>query len=58
MTKYNPIMETPEATVVAEYSSVAEKSVAYQSEAALEQAFIEQLQKQAYEYLPIKTEAD
>lgn len=44
--------------MVAEYSSVAEKSVAYQSEAALEQAFIEQLQKQAYEYLPIKTEAD
>lgn len=58
MIKYNPIMETPEATVVAEYSSVAEKAVAYQSEAALEQAFIEQLQKQAYEYLPIKTEAD
>lgn len=58
MTKYNPIMETPEATVVAEYSSVAEKSVAYQSEASLESAFIEQLQKQAYEYLPIKTEAD
>ncbi len=51
-------METPEATVVAEYSSVAEKSVAYQSEASLELAFIEQLQKQAYEYLPIKTEAD
>ena len=58
MTQYNPILESPEATVVAEYSSVAEKSAAYQSEAALEQAFIEQLQKQAYEYLPIKTEAD
>ena len=58
MTKYNPIIESPEATVVAEYSSVAEKSTAYQSEAALERAFIEQLQKQAYEYLPIKNEAD
>ena len=58
MTKYNLIMETPEATVVAEYSSVAEKSAAYQSEASLESAFIERLQKQAYEYLPIKTEAD
>lgn len=58
MTKYNPIMEMPEATVVAEYSSAAEKSAAYQSEASLESAFIEQLQKQAYEYLPIKTEAD
>ena len=58
MTKYNPIIESPEATVVAEYSSVAEKSTAYQGEAALENAFIEQLQKQAYEYLPIKTEAD
>ena len=58
MTKYNPIMETPEATVVVECSCAAEKSVAYQSEASLESAFIEQLQKQAYEYLPIKTEAD
>lgn len=58
MTKYNPIMEMPEATVVAEYSSATEKLVAYQSEASLESAFIEQLQKQAYEYLPIKTEAD
>ena len=58
MTKYNPIMETPEATVVAEYSSVAEKSVAYQSEASLESAFIGQLQKQAYEYLPVKSEPE
>ena len=50
-------METPEATVVAEYSSVGERSSAYQSEAALETAFIEQLQRQAYEYLDIKDEA-
>lgn len=57
MTQYNPILESPEATVVAEYDSVAERSAAYQSESALEQAFIEQLQKQAYEYLSIKTEA-
>ena len=56
MTQYNPIMETPEATVVAEYSSVGERSSAYQREAALETAFIEQLQRQAYEYLDIKDE--
>ena len=48
-----------ESTVVAEF--VPEQGVqdaAYQSEAALEHELIVQLQKQAYEYLPITTEAD
>lgn len=53
------ISENPESTVVAEYESPDnERSVAYQSEAELEKAFIELLQRQAYEYLPITTEEE
>ena len=59
MSEYNVVAENPESTVVAVYqapSLVRESS--YQSEAALEKAFIELLQKQAYEYLPLTTEAE
>ena len=58
MCRYEMISENPESTVVAEYQpSDTPRSTAYQSEAELEKAFIELLQSQAYEYLPITTEA-
>lgn len=53
---YNIVAENPETTVVAEYKPSYRKEISYQSEAELERAFIEQLQNQAYEYLPITTE--
>lgn len=58
MTQYNLVVENPESTVVADYQPAERKSTAYQSEADLEKAFIEQLTRQAYDYLPIKTESD
>lgn len=58
--KYNMVASNPESTVVADYRAFADqvRDGSYQSEAALEQAFIEQLTTQAYEYLPITSEAD
>lgn len=56
--KYNLVAENPQSTVVAEYTPVYRAAKTYQSEAELERAFIEQLQSQAYEYLPIRSEAD
>ena len=53
---YSLIAETPESTVVAEYQPLYRKETTYQSEADLEKAFIEQLQTQAYDYLPITSE--
>lgn len=59
MTNYNLVAETPECTVVSEYqANHTARSTTYQSEAALEKAFIEQLKQQAYEYLPIKSEQE
>ena len=59
MCRYDVVSENPESTVVAEYLPPdAPRSVAYQSEAELEKAFITLLQAQAYEYLPISTEAE
>ncbi|MFZ3157907.1 MAG: type I restriction endonuclease subunit R [Smithella sp.] len=58
MTMYNTIAENPQSTVVAEYAAEYRTAKAYQSEAELERAFIDQLQSQAYEYLSITTEAD
>lgn len=57
MSSYNIILSTSDSTVVAEYESQKQRSDAYQSEAALEQAFIKMLQEQGYEYLNI-TNAD
>ena len=58
--KYDLVAQNPHSTVVAEYIAehgVREKRAEYyQSEADLEQAFIGQLQTQAYEYLPITSE--
>jgi len=56
--KYNLVAENPQSTVVAEYTPNDLRVAHYQSEAELEQAFIEQLQTQAYEYLAITSEAD
>lgn len=56
--KYSMLAENMESSVVAKYDSTKQKETTYQSEADLENAFIEQLCRQAYEYLSIKSEAD
>lgn len=58
--RYEPIALSNESTVVAEFlpEPPQVRDSAYQSEAALEHAFIKQLQAQAYEYLPITSEAE
>jgi type I restriction enzyme R subunit len=56
--KFEAIAITSESTVVAEYSAEGRKEEAYQSEAQLESTFVELLQGQAYEYLPITVEED
>lgn len=55
---YSLIAESTESTVVAEYAAEGSRATAYQSEADLERAFIDQLQAQAYEYVTITTERD
>lgn len=59
-THYNMVAQSSESTVVAEYTRDANmvRDSGYQSENDLEQAFIKQLQSQAYEYVSIKSEAD
>ncbi len=55
MTQYSTIAELPNFIVLDKYtknSLVSEPAVGYQSEAALEREFIEDLQNQGYEYLP------
>lgn len=56
--KYNLVAENTQSTVVAEYVSDAKRVSQYQSEYALEKAFIRQLESQAYEYLNIVSEND
>ena len=58
MTENKIVIENPKSTVVASYQAEARTETQYQSEAALEKAFIHQLQGQAYEYLPLHTEQD
>ncbi len=58
MSQYNIIISTSEATVVSEYEPHQTRSDAYQSEAALEAAFIKMLGEQGYEYVSIHNEAD
>ena len=53
MSQYNIIVSTAEATVVSEYEPQLTRSDSYQSEAALEAAFIKQLTEQGYTYLQI-----
>ena len=58
MDKYSLVAENPESTVVSEYQPLLRRETNYQSESDLERAFIEQLQMQAYEYLPITNEQE
>ena len=56
--RYEPIALSSESTVVAEFvPDPGVREAGYQSEAALERDFIAQLQKQAYDYLPLTSEA-
>lgn len=58
MTNYNIIAGTDEVTVVAEYTpEYRPEGQKYQSEAALEESFIKQLESQGYEYFKIPDEA-
>jgi len=56
--RYNLVAENSQSTVVAEYQAAYRTAKSYQSEAELERALIEQLESQAYEFLPITSEAD
>ena len=53
---YNIIASTDEYTVVTEYTSTTKRSEAYQTEAALEEEFIKQIQSQGYDYINIDNE--
>jgi type I restriction enzyme R subunit len=52
------VAENTNSTVVGEYTPAKTRAASYQSEADLEQAFIKLLESQAYDFLPIKSEAD
>lgn len=58
MTNYDLVSENSESTVVAEFESGYYSSAQYQSEAEMEADFIERLRRQAYDYLPITSEAE
>jgi len=53
---YKMISQNNESTVVAEHQPEYRAETSYQTEAELEKAFIQRLQTQGYEYLPIKNE--
>ncbi|MFZ4893328.1 type I restriction endonuclease subunit R [Plantibacter sp. Mn2098] len=55
--KYDPIAISAESTIVSEYIADPSSAAAYQSEADLEREMIRILQGQAYEYLPVTSEA-
>ena len=55
---YDLLSENSESTVVTEYQPLIRTEITYQTESDLERVFIEQLQAQAYEYSPIKSEND
>ena len=56
--KQSIVVENAHSTVMAEYISDTKRAEHYQSEDALEKAFIKQLESQAYEYLTITSEQD
>ncbi len=58
MSYFNIVASTNESTVVTEYEPQTKRSDAYQSEAALEAAFIKMLTEQGYEYVAIHSDAD
>lgn len=58
MSEYQMIVQSPDSTVVAEYTPDKNRADTYQSEAALEQEFLHLLTQQGYESLPIHQETD
>ena len=57
--QFDLISQNSESTVVAEYERPErERETSYQTEAELERAFIAQLGRQGYDYLPIHSEAE
>lgn len=50
MEKIIPVAETPNYIVLEKYKATRKKNRSYQSEAALEREFIEDLCRQGYEY--------
>ena len=58
MNSFEIVASSTESTVVAEYTPEKRKSTECQSEAALEQDFINRLVSQGYEYITIKNEQD
>ena len=58
MNSFAIVASSTESTVVAEYTPEKRKSTDYQSEAELEQDFINRLVSQGYEYITIKSEQD
>lgn len=56
--RIEPIALSSEATVVAEFEPDSAAATRYQSEAELETELIRLLREQAYDYLPITSEAD
>ena len=53
---YTAISQNSESTVVSQYEPVVKNATAYQSEAQLEENFINMLQEQGYEYLDFHSE--
>lgn len=58
MSMYNIVLAANESTVVTEYQPETKRSDSYQSEAALEKAFIDMLTQQGYERLHINNAAE
>lgn len=58
MNRFSMVAENTNSTVVGEFTPAKTRATSYQSEADLEQAFIELLESQAYDFLKIKTEVD
>ncbi len=58
MNKFSLVAENTNSTVVGEFTPAKTRATNYQSEAELEQAFVKLLESQAYDYLPITSEAD
>ncbi|PJI86657.1 type I restriction endonuclease subunit R [Luteimicrobium subarcticum] len=56
--RFEPIAVSSESTVVAEFEADPAEATRYQSEAELEAELVRLLGEQAYEYLPITSEAD
>ena len=56
--QYKMVAENPQSTVVSDFEPAYRRSAQYQSEAEMERDFIVQLEKQGYEYLSFKTEAE